>query len=314
MIGNLQLTLQSLLEFASRRNLTPIGNAPTNVFRAVTPMPDAAPDCISFCRFSDDKGLRYLQASRAGAIFILPEMVGPAQALGRPALLLPSPIPRLELLYLLREFWEEPPVLPPGAGNPYVSPDAEIGEGVQIGPFCVIGRGVRIGNYTRIEAGTVIEWADIGPDCRIGSHTTIGGSGFGYEDDPVSGEVVSFPHIGRVRIGARVEIGSSTCVDRAAIGETFIDDDAKIDNHVHVAHNVRVGKRSKIVAMTIIGGSVQIGEDCWIAPGVSIRDWREIADKALVGVGAVVTKDVAAGDTVIGNPARSITRTTFRYR
>lgn len=314
MIGRLNLTVDELRSFAARRGIVPQGEAPVSTFCAVEPMPVANADCISFCRFADGRGIDYLRETRAGAVFILPEMVSKAQDQRLPMLLLPCPLPRLELLYLLREYWQEPPVYARTGQSPEISPDAEIGKDVQIGPFCVIGRGVKIGAGTRIQPGSIIEWAEIGPDCRIGSNTTIGGSGFGYEDDPISGQVIGFPHIGRVRIGARVEIGASTCVDRASIGETVIEDDSKIDNLVHVAHNVHIGKRSKIVAMTIIGGSVRIGDDCWIAPGASIRDWRDIGSRALVGLGAVVTKDVASGDTVIGNPARSIPRTTSRYR
>lgn len=151
---------------------------------------------------------------------------------------------------------------------------------------------------------------------RVGHNTIIGGEGFGFHRPPASAAgqpktdngqpPTRFPHIGSVKLGARVEVGSNTCIDRGAIGDTIIGDDTKIDNLVHIAHNVRIGQRCLIVAGAVIGGSAVIGDDVFIGINASIKNKVRIGNGATIGMGAVVTKDVPAGETWVGNPARSI--------
>lgn len=281
-------------------------------FTWVEPFDEAGPADIAFCRFEGDAGYDAILRSRAGALFVPLSL-----AAGLPrdrALYLPCEHPRLELLHLLRRFWHEAEWSFDPAANPSIHPDAEIAEGVRIGPFTVIGPGVTVGAGTRIGSNCHIERADIGRDCIVANSVTIGRHGFGYEDDPVTGETLQFPHIGGIVIGDRVEIGSSTCVDRGSIGNTIIGDDCKIDNLVHIAHNVRMGRRCKVIALAIIGGSVVLDDNVWIAPAAAVRDWRRVGENAVVGLGAVVTRDVPANETVAGNPARAMARTTHRYK
>jgi UDP-3-O-[3-hydroxymyristoyl] glucosamine N-acyltransferase len=313
MIGSLRVSTADLLQFAAEQGIAPAGESPVEVFDGVEPIDVAGPSQVTFCRFDDDRGRRWLEQTRAGAIFILPQLAEEARR-RREALYLPCEVPRFGLLRFVMKYWQEPDWPEPSGRNPDIHETARIGADVKIGAFSVIGPNVVIGDGSRIGSGTSIQHAVIGRDCSIGSNVAIGGEGYGYEDDEETGEVFQFPHIGSVRIGDRVRVGSSTCVDRAALGETVIGDDSKIDNLVHIAHNVRVGRRCKIVALAIIGGSVDIGDGSWIAPASAVRDWRSIGKNALVGLGAVVTKDVPDGATVVGNPARPIERTTHRYR
>jgi len=151
------------------------------------------------------------------------------------------------------------------------------------------------------------EYVEIGENVRIGPNCTIGFDGFGFEKDK-DGSYLRFPHIGKVIIGDDVEISAGTCIDRGALGDTIIGKGTKIDNLVHVAHNVEIGENCMIIALTCLGGGVIIEDGSYVGIGASIRNQRTIGEKAFVGMGAVVVKDVEPGITVIGNPARPMKR------
>ena len=106
-------------------------------------------------------------------------------------------------------------------------------------------------------------------------------------------------------IGDHVEIGANTCIDRGDLSDTIIDDYAKIDNLCHIAHNVRLGKNNLIPACSEISGSCVLGDNVWTGPNTSVRDGRKIDSNTMIGIGAVVVKDVPANDVWAGNPAKS---------
>ncbi|MEO8620972.1 MAG: hypothetical protein ABI625_07895 [bacterium] len=184
----------------------------------------------------------------------------------------------------------------------FVSPDAELAAGVVIGADTIIEAGVRIGPNSCIANTTVRANVSIGCNCSIGL------PGFGYERAD-NGDWVRFPHLGRVIIESFAEIGSNVCIDRGSLGETHIGRNAKIDNLVHVAHNVTVGPNALLIAHAMIGGSTTIGDSAWIAPSSAILNQLTIGARAIVGMGAVVIRDVPDGATVIGNPAKPLSRT-----
>ncbi len=193
-----------------------------------------------------------------------------------------------------------------------IHPSAAIGENVvmgknvTIGAFVEIAAGCTIGDCADIGSGTVIKNADIGSHVEIGSNTVIGGTGFGYAKMENSEAYAQFPHYGRVLIHNRVAIGSNTCIDRGSLSDTVIEEGVKIDNLVHIAHNVRIGKNSLVIACSMIAGSTVIGENCWIAPASTIRNAITVGKNATIGLAATVTKDVEEGRTVMGSPAVSI--------
>jgi UDP-3-O-[3-hydroxymyristoyl] glucosamine N-acyltransferase LpxD len=157
----------------------------------------------------------------------------------------------------------------------------------------------------------VHETAWIGPDvtvgayCIIGPGAVIGSTGFGYVHQP-DGTWTEKPHDYGVILDAGVHVGANTCIDRGSWRDTRIGAGTRIDNLVHIAHNVRVGRVVCIVAQAMIAGSVEVHDGAWIGPSSSIHQRLTIGPRALVGMGAVVIRDVAADTTVAGVPARVI--------
>jgi UDP-3-O-[3-hydroxymyristoyl] glucosamine N-acyltransferase len=227
-----------------------------------------------------------------------------AGMVGSPGLtVLVSQRPRLDFARALHLFFAEPAErgIHPTA---VVDASATIGADVSIGPHAVIGPHVVIGSQVTIGPSAVVERR-----CRIGDRTTvnantvIGGQGFGFEYDE-SDVPVRVPHLGAVTIGEDVEIGALVSIARGTLDDTVIADHAKIDDHVFIAHNVRIGRGSFVIAGAEISGSVVLGAGAWIGPQVTIRDQVNVGADAMAGIGAVVTKDVEAGMIVAGNPAR----------
>ena len=143
----------------------------------------------------------------------------------------------------------------------------------------------------------------IGNNVTIGCNNTIGGIGFGYEKDEF-GEYKLIKHIGNVVINDGVEIGNNTCIDRGVIGSTIIGENCKIDNLVHIAHGVNIGKNSLIIANSMIAGSVTIGENVWVAPSTSIINGISIGNNSMTGIGALIIKEIKDSELHIGSPAK----------
>jgi len=186
-----------------------------------------------------------------------------------------------------------------------IHPEAVLSENCHIGPYTYIGKS-SIGENTVIYGNCYIyDQVTIGSHVTIHAGTIIGADGFGYQRNE-KGEFEKFPHIGGVIIKDNVEIGANTCIDKGALGNTFIDEGAKIDNLVHIAHNVRVGKHSAVIAHAMVGGSTVIDDYSWVAPCVALRDQIQIGKRTTIGMGAVVTKSVPDGETWTGSPAKPL--------
>lgn len=138
-----------------------------------------------------------------------------------------------------------------------------------------------------------------GEDVSIGQNTTIGHGGFGWE--LYEERWVPFPQLGEVHIGHSTTIGSNTTIARGALGPTIIGSDCHIDDHVHIAHGVHLGDGVMVVANAMIGGSVVVERGVWVGPSASIMQGVRIGEGATIGLGAVVLRDVAPGETVVGH-------------
>lgn len=169
--------------------------------------------------------------------------------------------------------------------NTFFPPEAQ----PEIHPTAII-------NYPHVELGKNVK---IGPGC------TIGFDGFGYEKNE-EGEYEKFPHYGRVIIGDAVEIAANVNIDRGTLGDTVIGSGTKIDSLAHIAHNVQIGKNCIIVCLTCLAGGVKIRDGAWVSPLVGVREGLEVGENAVVGMGAIVIRDVPSNDVVAGVPAKSI--------
>jgi len=201
----------------------------------------------------------------------------------------------------------------------FVHPKAVIGKDVSIYPFVYVGEGVclrdrvilfpgvYVGDGSEIKEDSILyPNVVIMPGCKVGAHcilhagVIVGADGFGYYRDEMG--IQKVPQIGGVVIGDGVELGANTCVDRAALGDTVLGNNVKLDNLVQIGHNVFVGDNTLIVAQTGVSGSVWIGKNVIIGGQVGISDHLTIGDGAMIGSQSGVAKDIAPREVVSGTP------------
>jgi UDP-3-O-[3-hydroxymyristoyl] glucosamine N-acyltransferase len=194
------------------------------------------------------------------------------------------------------------------ASDVEVHPLATIGEEVEIGPGSTIHSGVRImpgskiGSHVTIFPNAVLyENTIVGPRCIIHAGAVLGAYGFGYTFADGRHELSA--QLGNVVLGADVEIGANTTIDRGTYGPTVIGDGTKIDNQVMVAHNCRIGRHNMLCSQVGIAGSTTTGDYVVMAGQVGVRDHVQIGERAVLGAMAGITNDVPPGSRMIGIPA-----------
>lgn len=179
---------------------------------------------------------------------------------------------------------------------------AEIGANSVISGGCKIGENSTVGKDCRLDSNVVVYHnCHLGNNVVIQANTTIGSTGFGYSF--IDGSHKLIPHNGGVVIEDFVEIGANCCIDRAKFGNTIIGAGTKIDNLVHIAHNVVIGKNCLIAGLVGISGSCKLGDGVILAGQVGLADNIEIGDNVKVGAQAGVMNDIGAGEKVLGSPA-----------
>ena len=183
-----------------------------------------------------------------------------------------------------------------------ISDGVEVGEGSQIGMNAVIGPGVRIGRNCKIGPGVVIEASLIGNGVKIKANSVLGGTGFGLI--PTPNGLTQIPHFGRVVVQDNVGLGSCVCIDRGAFTDTVIGEGSFIDNHVHIGHNTQIGRHCVIAAFGGLSGSVFVGDGVQMGGRVGISDHVKVGAGAKLGADSAVMRDVPAGETWGGSPAR----------
>jgi UDP-3-O-[3-hydroxymyristoyl] glucosamine N-acyltransferase len=175
--------------------------------------------------------------------------------------------------------------------NCFVGGGARIGARAFVGPACTVLAGASVAEDTRLVAKVVLcEGVRIGARCLLHPGSVIGADGFGQAPD--AGRYVKVPQLGAVMIGADVEIGANTTIDRGAIGDTVIEDGVRIDNQVQIGHNVRIGAHTVIAGCTGISGSASVGRRCVIAGMVGIAGHITICDDVVVTGKTLVSSSI----------------------
>ena len=204
------------------------------------------------------------------------------------------------------------PELGPASIDPSatVHPTAVIGEGTRIGGGCqidayaVIGAGVELGADASISAHSVITHCIAGDGLVTHPGAKVGQDGFGYVHDGT--RHVKIPQLGRVVIGDDVELGAGTTIDRGMLGDTVIGSGCRIDNLVQIGHNVRLGAQCIIAAQTGLSGSCTIGNGVLMGGQVGMADHVTVGDGARIAAQSGVMRDILAGETVMGYPAKPV--------
>jgi UDP-3-O-[3-hydroxymyristoyl] glucosamine N-acyltransferase len=283
------------------------------VIDAARPLGEAGPGSITFVE--DEKHAQHLNACRASAVVARNGLSTGTLSVLR----VKDPVSAFAaIVRFLHGKAEAAPVgIDPHA---FIHPTAHIGEGCSIYPFASIGEESTLGARCRVYSGVAI-----GRFCRLGNDVTLypnavlydgtvlgdrtivhanavlGADGFGYRLH--EGRHVKVPQLGHVEIGADVEIGACTTIDRGTFQATRVGDGTKIDNLVMVAHNCQVGRHNLFVSQMGIAGSSTTGDYVVIAGQAGIVDHVRIGDRATIGAQAGVTKEVPAGQRVLGSPA-----------
>jgi len=285
----------------------------------VAPLDRAGPDDLSF--LANPRYLPYFRRSRAGAALCREEFADEAEG---PRTRIVVRDPHAALLTVIPLLYPEP-VWEPGVhrtavvgrGARWEDPveigahavlgrEVRLGRGVRIGAGCVVGDGVTIGDESRLFPGVVCySGTEIGARVLVHAGARLGSDGFGYVGAGSGSPHRKIPHVGRCLIGDDVEIGANTAVDRGSVDDTVIGAGTKIDNLVHIAHNVRIGARCLIMALAGMAGSTRIEDDVIIAGQAGLSGHLTIGRGARVLVQSGVIGDIAAGATVSGYPARN---------
>ncbi len=182
---------------------------------------------------------------------------------------------------------------------------AEIGRNVHVGPYTVIGKNCIIGDHSTLMAHvTLYDHVIIGKHCTIHAGSVLGSDGFGYTFS--GGKYNPIPQRGRIILHDNVDLGAHCTIDRGTMGDTVIGEGTKLDNHVHIAHNVKIGKHCAFAGMSGVAGSAVIGNYCVFGGRVSVNGHIHVADGTRVAALSGVSKNTKPGETISGYIARPI--------
>ena len=291
----------ALRDLAERCGAELAGDGDLMIYRVAT-LEDADGESISF--LSNARYRAQLSSTHAAAVIVAPH---DAEATPLPKLLTDNPY---AVYARVAAIFHPPAAFVPGIhATATIAATAKVAASAMIGPNVVVGHRASVGERAGIHAGCVLGdgcavgddvtlyprvvlYANsvLGPRTIIHSGAVIGADGFGMAEQ--DGHWIKVPQVGRVVIGADVEIGANTTIDRGALGDTVIEDDVKLDNQIQIGHNCRIGAHTAIAGCTGIAGSTTIGRNCKIGGAAMIVGHIDIVDgttiSAMTGVSASI--------------------------
>ena len=289
--------------------------APDQVIHGVSDIKNGAPNTITFLFNSKHKEL--INQTSASAIIVSDAAI----LQDKSGIVVENP--RLAMAKVLKIFEPKNNIDSGIHATAIIHKSTMIGANVNIGAFSIIEKNTRIANdvtiHNNVSIGNdvIIESdveifpqvaihsrVNIGNSVIIDMGTVVGSSGYGYETENDIHHKI--PQIGSVIIEADVEIGANCTIDRGTIGNTVIGTGTKLDNLVHVAHNVKIGKGCLLMGQVGIAGGAEIGDFCIFAGKVAVRDGVIIGNRAIFAAKSGVTKSVSGNKIYSGMPAREI--------
>jgi len=301
-------TLQKLAEHVGGR----VAGDSQMEIRGIQPFESAGPGDLTLA--AQKKYQEHLDQTRASAVIVSPGVESEEKPL------LQVERPKVAFARLLALFHPRPAAVTGISPQAHISESSRVFEDVTIHPFVFVGdevviekevtlfSGVHVGNHCVIGRGCVLhpnvtlyENVSLGERVILHSGTVIGADGFGYVFDGQT--QVKIPQTGSVTIGDDVEIGANSCVDRAGFGVTVLERGVKLDNHVHIGHNCRIGENTVIAGQVGLSGSVEVGKNCTFAGHAGVVDHVKIGDQVTVMMKSAVSKDIPSQSVVSGQPA-----------
>ena len=281
----------SLKELAERVNGELVGD-PDIVISSLATIQNASSESISF--LSNPKYKRFISTSSASAIIISPEF---SDELQTPGIIVDDPYKAYAKISELFRVHQNP--YANNAASFFIHESSSVHETTIIGPNVYIGPECKVAENSIIHANSsLVMNVEIGKHTIIHSNSVLGSDGFGYASDKKG--YIKIEQLGKLIIGDNVEIGAGCTIDRGAIENTEIHDGVKLDNQVHVAHNVILGENSAIAASCAIAGSTIIGKNLQMGGLSGILGHLEIADDVFIGAHTLITKSIKKSGNYVG--------------
>ncbi len=286
----------SLYDLAKKVNGELVGD-PDTVIHSISTIQNASSGCISF--LANPKYKKFLFNTKASALIVSKDNAGELSGAG---IIVEDPYAAYASISSMFIAFKNPYAEIPK--NYTLHETSQLHESVVIGPNVYVGPNCIVGAGSVIHANcSLVMNVEIGMNSVIHPNSVLGSDGFGYAPD--SNGYLKIEQLGKLIIGDSVEIGAGCTIDRGAIDHTEIHDGVKLDNQVHIAHNVILGKNSAIAASCAIAGSTVIGKNLRMGGLSGILGHLQICDDVLIGAHTLITKNINnSGDYVGIMPAQ----------
>ena len=265
---------------------------PDLVISSIATIQNASSGCISF--LANPKYKKFLKESSASAIIVSPEL---SMRLETPGIIAEDPYAAYAIISSMFTRHRNP--YSDKSISYFVHETAEVHDSVIIGPNVYIGPECKIGRNSIVHANSsLVMNVELGQNTIIHFNSILGSDGFGYA--PQKEGYIKIEQLGKLIIGDNVEVGAGCTIDRGAIDNTEIHNGVKLDNQVHIAHNVILGEHSAIAASCAIAGSTTIGKNLQMGGLSGILGHLNIADNVLIGAHTLITKSIDKPGNYVG--------------